>query len=161
MRKEDLLRSMGEAAEQADHLRAEARRLLTGAVRSGLSAGLSQREIAAAISRSQPEVSRLGRFHGTTPISHELMRNRSELMNVIKAAGGRNARVFGSVARGDDTPDSDIDLLVDLPQGTSLFSLSRLERELSAILGHPVDVVPADKLKPHLSERVFEEAVPL
>lgn len=50
-------------------------------------------------------------------------------------------RLFGSVARGDDRPDSDIDLLVDFAPESSLFDLMRMTRELEELLGHPVDVV--------------------
>jgi uncharacterized protein len=70
-------------------------------------------------------------------------------------------RVFGSVARGTDGPDSDIDLLVDLPAGTSLFTLARLENDLADLLGTKVDVVPAGNLREHLVDRALSEAVPL
>lgn len=89
------------------------------------------------------------------------MRKRGEVMRAIKAVGGKDVRVFGSVALGQDGPESDIDLLVELPAATSLFSLGRLESELASLLGRSVDVVPADKLHSHLSERVLNEAVPL
>jgi predicted nucleotidyltransferase len=56
-------------------------------------------------------------------------------------------RLFGSVARGDEGPDSDIDLLVDFDQDSSLFDLMRMTRELEELLGHPVDVVSAGGLK--------------
>jgi uncharacterized protein len=72
-----------------------------------------------------------------------------------------NVRVFGSVARGEDTEDSDIDLLVDLADDVSLVELIGLERELSELLGRPVDVVPARGLTPAVARRVLAEAVPL
>ena len=56
-------------------------------------------------------------------------------------------RLFGSAARGDDRPDSDIDLLVDFDEDSSLFDLMRMSRELEAMLGRPVDVVSAGGLK--------------
>jgi uncharacterized protein len=56
-------------------------------------------------------------------------------------------RPFGSAARGDDRPDSDIDLLVDFDEDSSLFDLMRMSRELEALLGRPVDVVSAGGLK--------------
>lgn len=70
-------------------------------------------------------------------------------------------RVFGSVATGADSADSDIDLLVDLEPGTGLFSLARLEAELADLLGAQDDVVPARSLQEHLADRVLGEAVPL
>ena len=56
-------------------------------------------------------------------------------------------RLFGSVARGEDKPDSDIDLLVDFEQESSLFDLMRLSRELEELLGRAVDVVSVGGLK--------------
>jgi len=56
--------------------------------------------------------------------------------------------VFGSVARGQDRPDSDVDLLADLPPGMGLLGLGRVQAELEAILGSPVDLVPAGDLEP-------------
>jgi predicted nucleotidyltransferase len=148
-------------ARAAEELHARSRALLVGAVRAGAAAGLSQREIASAIGRSQPEVSRLLRFHGTSPGGRTLARNRKRVLDLAAAHGLRNVRVFGSVARGADGPGSDIDLLVDLPSGMSLFALARLEDRLSEILGTGVDIVPAVNLRPHVAERVLAEAVPL
>jgi predicted nucleotidyltransferase len=68
---------------------------------------------------------------------------------------------FGSVARGEDTDASDVDLLVDLDTGVGLLDLIGLERELSDLLGVDVDVVPADTLEPRIRERVLRESVPL
>jgi predicted nucleotidyltransferase len=62
--------------------------------------------------------------------------------------------VFGSVARGDDRPDSDLDLLADMPPGIGLIGLGRLEAELEDIMGARVDLAPADSLKPHVRMHV-------
>ena len=56
-------------------------------------------------------------------------------------------RVFGSVARGEDRPDSDVDLLADFPPGLSLLGLDRLQADLEGILGTRVDLIPAADLK--------------
>jgi predicted nucleotidyltransferase len=70
--------------------------------------------------------------------------------------------VFGSVARGEDRPDSDVDLLVDLPPGLGLLGLGRLLDDLERVLeGTRVDLVPTTDLKPDVRERVEREAVPL
>ena len=83
---------------------------------------------------------------------------------MIEAAarrGASNVRVFGSVARGEDTEGSDVDLLVDLNDGVGLVALSALTREIAEIIGAAVDVVPADSLKPAMRDRVLAEAIPL
>jgi predicted nucleotidyltransferase len=83
---------------------------------------------------------------------------------VIDAAtrrGGHNVRIFGSVARGEDADNSDIDLLVDFDSGVGLVDLVGLGRELTELLGADVDVVPGDALKPGLRDRVLAEAIPL
>ena len=85
-------------AREADELHAGSRAMLVNAVRAGAAAGLSQREIGSAIGRSQPEVSRLLRFQGVTPRGQVLARNRPLVLRIIRSHGGRNARVFGSVA---------------------------------------------------------------
>ena len=70
-------------------------------------------------------------------------------------------RVFGSVARGEDSDQSDVDLLVDLRSDVGLVALSGLAREIGEIVGVDVDVVPADSLKPGVRERALAEAIPL
>lgn len=69
--------------------------------------------------------------------------------------------MFGSVARGEDRPDSDVDLLADLPPGLSLFGLGRVEADLEAILGCRVDLIPAGDLKPGVRARVERDLVAL
>lgn len=152
------LRSQGRAA---DELHERSRRVLVEAARSGSLAGLTQREIAAAIGRSQPEVSRLLRFHGSSPLARELTRNRKAVVDMAMAHGAKNLRVFGSVALGTDDSESDIDLLVDVAPGTSLFALARLEIALGELLGADVDIVSASSLRSHLEDRVMREAIPL
>ena len=68
--------------------------------------------------------------------------------------------MFGSVARGDDTPDSDIDFLVEFEQGSSLFDLMDLQEALAALLGAPVDVVSVGGLKDR-DDHIRREAVPI
>lgn len=66
-----------------------------------------------------------------------------DIAKIVGAHGGRNVRIFGSVARGEARPGSDVDLLVDVERGTSLFELSAMETELEALVGCSVDVVTA------------------
>lgn len=77
----------------------------------------------------------------------------------IRSAGVKSLSLFGSVARGEERPDSDIDLLVDFSGPVSLFQLSALRRRLEAMLGARVDLVPRDGLKPRIRESVLREAV--
>ena len=70
-------------------------------------------------------------------------------------------RVFGSVARGEDGPSSDIDLLVDLAADADLFDIAGLNVELQRLLGHPVDVVPARMLKPRVASSALSDALRL
>lgn len=67
--------------------------------------------------------------------------------------------VFGSAARGELRPDSDIDLLVSFARPVSLFEFARLRRRLEELLGRPVDLVTREALKPQLRERILTEAV--
>jgi hypothetical protein len=96
-----------------------------------------------------------------TTLGRRLRRHRRAIVNAAEERGARRVRVFGSAARGDDTPTSDVDLLVDLDDHVSLVSLIALERELAEIIGRPVDVVPARALKPNVAERVLSEAIQL
>lgn len=130
-------------------------------MREAAAAGMTQAQIAAEIGRSQPEVSRLLRFHGTTPVARRLRAARAEVTRLVGEAGGDQVRVFGSVARGDDVEGSDVDLLFVMRRPLSLMELGRLEELVSAAVGVPVDLVPESSLRPALRERALAEAVPL
>ena len=86
---------------------------------------------------------------------------RDTLIAVAAKHGASNLRVFGSVARGEDDEASDVDLLVELERGRSLFDLVRLHDELADVLGGPVDVVTERGLSPYMRDRVLSESVPL
>jgi uncharacterized protein len=90
-----------------------------------------------------------------------LKNRREEILETAMRNGAVNVRVFGSVARGDERPDSDIDFLVNLESGRSLMDLARLLRELSVLLEHPVDVVTEAGLRPRIKSRVLKEARPI
>lgn len=96
-----------------------------------------------------------------TRVGRLLRQRRRAIMQLAGSRGGSNVRVFGSVARGEDFADSDIDLLIDLAPRTGLFTLMALRAELEELLGRSVDLVPAGGLKPHLAGRVEHEAIPL
>ena len=90
-----------------------------------------------------------------------LREKRQQILALAEKYGARNVRVFGSVARGDARPDSDIDFLVELEPGRSLFDLGGLLYELQSLLGVEVDVVTEKGLRARIRERVLQEAIPL
>jgi hypothetical protein len=92
----------------------------------------------------------------------EVLRSRrSEVLATAARHGASNVRVFGSAARGEEGVDSDIDLLVELEAGRSLFDLSRLIADLRQLLDRDVDVVTEDGLYWLLRRRILREARPL
>jgi hypothetical protein len=90
-----------------------------------------------------------------------LLEKRQEILAIAKKHGARNVRIFGSVARGDARLDSDIDFLVELEPGRSLFDLGGLLYDLQSLLGIEVDVVTEKGLRARMRERVLREAIPL
>ena len=154
-------KSLAAVARETDEAVRQARGRLVAAVREASRDGLSQKEIARLIGRSQPEVSRLLRFHGTTPLAKQLRTARREVIETVKAAGGSNVRVFGSVATGQEHEGSDIDLLFRMDQPLGLMDLAGLEIELGTILHADVDLVPDTNIRPTMRERILSEAVPL
>jgi len=86
---------------------------------------------------------------------------RESILRIAARRGAKNVRVFGSVARGQSDEMSDIDFLVEMEPGRTLFDLSGLLADLETLLQHPVDVVTEKGLRPRIRERVLAEAVPL
>jgi uncharacterized protein len=83
---------------------------------------------------------------------------KKEIREIAAKHGARNVRVFGSIARGEARPDSDVDFLVDLEPGRTLLDLGGLLMELRDLLGLDVDVVTEHGLKPRIRDRVLKEA---
>ncbi|WP_263118507.1 nucleotidyltransferase domain-containing protein [Cellulomonas sp. RIT-PI-Y] len=220
-----LLEYLDDVNDYVDRLREEASRALTRAVRQAADFGWSQRKIAAAVGRSQPEVARLlratrprveyafampesavpetarpetarpetarpetarpetavpetARPESTVPETAEpatappaarvpstltwvLRDKREEIVRIAAANGASNVRVFGSVARGEDDVESDVDLLVDVAQETSLWDLGSLTVDLERLLDRRVDVVEAAALWPRIARKAIPEAVAL
>jgi predicted nucleotidyltransferase len=86
---------------------------------------------------------------------------REDINRIAAAHGAKNVRIFGSVPRGDSTDASDLDLLVDMSEGRSLFDLIAFGDELEETLGLEVDVVTERSLSPYLRDRILAEAVAL
>lgn len=91
----------------------------------------------------------------------DLRARRAEILSIATRYGARNVRVFGSVARGEERADSDIDFLVEMETGRSLFDLVGLEQELSELLDRKVEVLTDGGLSPYLQQRILSEAASL
>ncbi|GMV76207.1 MAG: hypothetical protein AMXMBFR78_31560 [Rubrivivax sp.] len=110
--------------------------------------------------RALRQTSRAGYDHRM--LLEELRARRHEVAALGRRYGARRIRVFGSVARGDETPESDIDFLVDFPAGYDLFAQRMpLADALAKLFVRTVDVVPEHELSRHIRGRVLEEAVDL
>ncbi len=94
----------------------------------------------------------------TTQILRE---RRADILSTAARYGAFNVRVFGSVARGEDNVDSDVDFLVDMDSDRSLFDVGGLLLDLQNLLGRKVDVVTEKALHWYIRERVLAEARPL
>jgi predicted nucleotidyltransferase len=156
-----LIDRLRDDAREADELHERSRRILVDTARAAAAAGMTQREILQVIGRSQPEVSRLLRFHGRSPLGRLLENNRPAVLRKLSAAGARNPRVFGSVSRGEDWPESDIDIMVDFTKPIGLFELAHLELELAELLGAPVELTIAKSFRPYIASRSFADAIQL
>lgn len=86
---------------------------------------------------------------------------REAILRIAAGRGARNLRIFGSVARGDNDEQSDVDFLVDLDPGRSLLDLERLRRDLAQLLEAKVDVISSRGLRDRVRARVLHDAVPL
>ncbi len=93
--------------------------------------------------------------------SEALHTHREAVRLIARAVGANNVRIFGSVLHREDEDGRDLDLLVDMPRGTTLLDMARLEAALEDELGVSVDVLTAGDLPSSCRDHVLEEAVPL
>lgn len=95
-------------------------------------------------------------------LKHLILEKKEQIIDIAAKHGAYNVRVFGSVARGEETENSDIDLLIDydLDKITPWFP-SGLMQDLQSILGRKVDIVTANGLKERVKEQVLQEAIKL
>jgi hypothetical protein len=91
----------------------------------------------------------------------ELRRQKDRIVALAERHGAHNLRVFGSVARGQANPESDVDLVVDFDRGRSLMDHGELMMDLEEVLGCRVDVVSERGLRDRFRARVLADAVPL
>lgn len=94
--------------------------------------------------------------------SEALALHRTRIRRIVEESGARNPRVFGSVVRGEDTEESDLDLLVDPIEGTTtLMSLARIGLEIESLTGVRTDVATPMALRERYRDAVLAEAVPV
>ncbi len=123
-------------------------------------AGLTQSELAVLSGVAQPNIAayetgtrslsprmRARLIDAMTPPSERVARHRGAVRDIVDRNRGSAPRLFGSVARGEDRPGSDLDLLVDLDDSASLFDLARMHLELEELLGIRVDVLDEKGLR--------------
>ena len=90
-----------------------------------------------------------------------LQARRVDILQIAARHGARTVRIFGSVARGEAGPGSDVDVLVNLNPGRSLLDIVAIKQDLEDLLGRKVDVVTEAAISPYIREHVLEEAVEL
>lgn len=136
--------------------------------------GLTQSELARLTGIRQPSLSAFetGKVHPRPETlqriidatrlrpSIALRRNRDEVIETVRRRRASNVRVFGSIARDEDTPDSDIDLLVSFDPQASILDASGLLLDLEALLGARVDIM-SDRIQGSIAEHAKAEAVAL
>lgn len=146
----------------------------SGLRESRLRAGLTQRQLAQRAGTSQPAVAAFEagtrrpspetatRLRAALRVRPSVLLNttRDKVREVLTERGVANPRIFGSVSRGEDTAESDLDLLVTVPPDFDIFDKVLLVESLEKAFGAPVDVVPDDARGPIVA-RAREEAVPL
>ena len=141
-------------------------------------AGLTQAELARRSGTSQPAINRYERGAGipTAATTRRILRaceagrrpsdalreHRDQVVEILRRSGASTVLVFGSVARGEDGPDSDVDLLVDhLDEDTYVWGIPRAQDELEALLGAKVDVGEVSSLRPSVRAEALADARPL
>ena len=86
---------------------------------------------------------------------------KAKAIPILKEAGVTHSAIFGSYVRGEETEDSDVDILVDYPKGYSLFDVVALQHKLEDALGKSVDLVGFKNIKPRLKQYILSEQIPL
>ncbi len=139
---------------------ARLRRVL--ALRAMVATGMSQRRIAEALGITQPAVSQQLKFAPQLDDFHPevLLEAAAPILKAVAADHGyTRLAVFGSVARHQARQDSDIDLIVDAPEGTSSFGLIRFKQRMEQVLGREIDLIDYGGLKPRRDDDILREAV--
>ncbi len=118
------------------------------------------------LAQSRKIKSRESISHGTTMLESMgalldlVLSHRNEIDRLVREHHGRSVSVFGSVARGEETSESDIDLLVDFDEQSTLFDLLHLQEAITGVLGRSVDVVATKGLMSR-DEHIKRDAIPI
>lgn len=156
---------MSMVAHYEDALRdaeiARIRRVL--ALRALLVEGHSQASLAHRFGVTQPAISyQVAKERTVEARPRDLLEAGGAILKQLaEDRGFRRLAVFGSVARREDRPNSDLDFLVDPPRGADLFDMMRLEQDFSTILGRDVDLISYGGLDPALDRDILRESVPV
>lgn len=94
-------------------------------------------------------------------ISSIIRNRRKEIIDIAKKYGAKNVRIFGSMARGDESINSDVDIIVEMETGSSLLDIIAIKQDISELLGRKVDVVTEASISPYIRNAVLKEAVNL
>jgi uncharacterized protein len=97
----------------------------------------------------------------TGPVGRRLQRRREAARRLLEERGYAHPSVFGSVARGSDSTESDIDLLVDLPPGVGLLDLNRAALDLEELIGAPVDLIPRSGVRARVADDIADDLTDL
>lgn len=149
-------------AARRDEDVARLRRVL--ALRAMVATGMSQRQIADVLGVTQPAVSQQLKFAPDLGEVHPevLLDAAAPILKALAAENGYGRlAVFGSVARHQASADSDIDLIVEAPEGTSTFGFVGFKQLIEQVLGREVDLIDYGGLKPRIDDDIRREAVPL
>jgi predicted nucleotidyltransferase len=97
----------------------------------------------------------------TVTMSPIIQNKREAILRIATQYGASNIRVFGSVARGEAGPESDIDVLIHLEPGRSLLDIVAIKQDLEELLRRKVDVLTESSISPYLRDRILKEAIEL
>ena len=94
-------------------------------------------------------------------LSQLIQQKRRQVLEIAQGHGARNVRIFGSVARGETTETSDLDLLIEMAPERTLLDIVAIKQDLEELLGCKVDVLTEAAISPYLRDKVLHEAVRL
>jgi predicted nucleotidyltransferase len=147
--------------------KSEAATRLKHGIWSAAQNGMSQREIARAVGMSQPAVSQFIAAIGQSdplaqgPLGRSVLAQRELILEIADKNNATDVHIFGSTARGEDTPTSDVDIFVTVPENYDMMSLALLEEELFSATGLKCDVIARHHISAEVRETVLSAGIPL